>query len=488
MRTTNDIFIPIPRPRNTQCRVIVNGDDVTSRTLESEWIYPVTSGLGTFKVVLNNAGGQLTNLYVPGQSVKFYADYIDGTTLQFWGRIDFAKDDISEEGHFLELEGRHRSFLLNEFLICHSATEQSTSTILSAIIDKLPSGYGFTKTNVLSSSDTMSVEWNYKPFWECVVELCNFSNFDCYVDNDLDFHYFPEDSILNEYDAISEGDTFISTQGFGTNNYYEKTRVVATGQDKEGNPIIYTAISDTEGSDVREVFVRDSSADTKDKVINLAESKLSEIVNRRPQANILSHGLSTLKPGENLWIVVPRQKLAGQYKAIEIKHRFGMKVGGWRTESTIEEQDKGTSGAIQEINKKASSTSQTSNPNKLNYSFNLSFDSDSGTHTDTRITNSKLILNDSTDTTGTWISQTEVAPSNVNQVEMRIIGKDIWGSEFYFSLDAGVTYQQIAVDNLSTLVTAGNPGNNIRIKVVLIKPTGWDSLNPEIDSLVLLYS
>ena len=192
MRQTNEIFIPIPKVRNTHVKIEINEDDVTGRVTKSNFTYPVTSGIGTFEIILSNSNGQLSGLYSNGNIIKFYADNTDSTTLQFWGRIDYVKENISKDGQFLEIKGRHRSYLLNETLICYSAEDMITSQILKDIIDKLPGSYGFTYTNVSTTTDSMNVEWNYKPFWECVMEICRFAGYDCYVDNDLDFHYFEE--------------------------------------------------------------------------------------------------------------------------------------------------------------------------------------------------------------------------------------------------------------------------------------------------------
>ena len=202
MRQTNEIFIPIPKTRNAHCKIEIDGDDMTSRAIESSWNLPVTNGIGTFKIILSNAHGQYSGTYQAGDIVKFYADNLDNTTLQFWGRIDYVKDNISKEGQFLEIEGRHRAYLLTEYLVCYSINTTSTSQILKNIINKLPSSYGFTQTNIVTTTDSMSVEWNYKPFWDCVIELCNYAGYDCYVDNNLDFHFFEANSIVNTNEAV----------------------------------------------------------------------------------------------------------------------------------------------------------------------------------------------------------------------------------------------------------------------------------------------
>lgn len=482
MIKTNRIFIPIPKIRNTHVQITINDVDVTARTIDSNWTYPVTIGIGTFSLKLSNARGQFSGSYNVGDTVKFYADNTDGTTLQFWGRIDFTKDDLSDVGQFLNIEGRHRSFLLTEFAICHSATNTTTSEILKDIIGKLPSAAGFTYTNIADDTTTMNVEWSYKPFWDCVLELCNKAGFDCYVDNNLDFHYFAENSIENDSDAIVEGQNFIKSQDSGTNNYLEKTRVIVNGQDLKGLPIVYTAISDDEGDEIRELIITDSSANTYEKVQDMATAKLSEFTNRNPQSRINSFGLETVKPGDNIWILVPRQKIAGQFKLIEITHKFGMKVGGWRTEILTEEQDEGISGTIQRIDKANQQNRATKNVNKLNYSYNFNFGTDVGTHLTTQITilgTNEGFLSTDGSSTGTWISPIRQLTANATALELRMTGNELNNLIVYASLNAGTTWTNISQVNQSTTIAGGK---DLRIKV------DFSSATARLESLSLLYS
>lgn len=475
MRETTEIFIPIPKPRKTNPKVEIDGDDLTGRIKESSFSKPVTNGIGTFKIIVSNAGGVLKGVYSPGSIVKLYLDNTSGTTLQFWGRIDNIKDIFGDQGQILEIEGRHRSYQLTESLICHTATSTETSQILKDIIDKLPTNYGFTYSNVSTTTKLMSVEWNYKPFWDCVVEICNKSGFDCYVDDDLDFHFFEKDSIVNTTDAVVEGDNLIDSKGWGINNYYEKTRVTVVGKGQGGLPIVYTAINPNEGDDIREIFINDISSNTLSAVQDLAESKLSEITNITPNATLKSFGLETIKPGENIWILIPRQEVYGQYKVVNIIHRFGSKSGGWRTDLIMEQDDEVITNTIKEINQKSDRLTSADNVNKFNYSWNFEFDDDSGTHSLTQITDG--VLKTTGGATGTWISEVKTVPDDVSVVEIRITGENTIGTVLFVSLDNGNTYHPIINKNKRIV-----SGKNIRIKVEL------NSATTQIYSLVLLYS
>ena len=485
MRQTTEIFIPIPKVRNTHCKVEIKGDDQTRRIISSKFIYPTTSGIGTFSLVLSNANGQLNGLYKAGNIVKFYADNLDNTTLQFWGRIDYVKGNISQEGQLLEIEGRHRSFLLTEHLVCHLATNTSPAQILKDIIDKLPSSYGFTYVNINSDTVVMDVEWNYKPFWDCVFELCKYSGFDCYIDNDLDFHYFEANSIANESDAIVEGDNFIKIKDWGTNDTYEKTRVIVIGQDSGGFPIIYTAVSPNEGDEIREVFIKDTSANTVTKVKNIAEAKLEEMTNRNPQARILSYGLETIKPGENIWLMIPREQIFGQYKIIQITHKFGSKIGGWRTECLIEEEETGTSQIIKKVDQQIKRGIKSDNKYKMDYSYNWDFTSDTGTHSGTSIQfeydSEGEPTNGFLSGVGSWTSELIEMSSAPTAVEVRVDGTFLNYVKIWYSGDGGTTFSQIWGTGVGESGFTIPSGEDVKLRVDI------SSADTEINALVILY-
>ena len=91
-------------------------------------------------------------MYSKGQTVKFFYDNTDGTRQQFHGRVDYLKDVMNENGQFLEILGRHRSYLLSETKVNYSAIDADVADILRAIIAQLPASYGFTTTNIPTST------------------------------------------------------------------------------------------------------------------------------------------------------------------------------------------------------------------------------------------------------------------------------------------------------------------------------------------------
>ncbi len=488
MIQTNSMFIPIPKVRNTQPKVEINGTDETSKVYDSEWVKPVTVGIGRFRIQLKNAFGRISNKYEKNQTVKFYFDNSNASRLQFEGRIDFVGDIISGGGQFLEIRGRHKSWLLTESKVNHVAENADPADILKAIIDKLPSSYGFTSNNVKNVGIQISKEWDYVDFWDCVKELCEVSNFDCRIDNDLDFHFHKRDSIINYDEHIVEGLNHLGTDKFGIDDYQEKTRVTGIGQDDAGIPIIFTAKSATEGLKIREGGpVKDSSANTLEKVQALAEGKLQELNNRPPQATFRSYGLETLEPGEDIWVVIMRQKIYGIFRVLQHTLRFGSKSGGVRSETRIEKETVGITQVIENIITSGNKITKTQNVNSLEFSHNFDFNNDNLTesHSQTEIKDGLLVLSDAGFNDGTWISNKRTVSKNITKVELRYSGKDLTSSVFSFSLD-NINFQKFIGKNTLNTPDTGHVGRNLKAKIKLVK----DDLNPQpvIDSVAILFS
>jgi hypothetical protein len=470
-----EVFAWFPKDRNTQVKVEINGTDYKSRTVESEFRRPITVGIGDFFIR-------------KGDTVKFYADNTDATTLKFWGRIDYPKEVITKDGQFLEIEGRHRSFLATETQVSFKATDVEASTLLINIVNEFLGDFGFTTNNVnATSGKLMTVNWDYKPFWDAVIEICNRAGFDCYVDNDLDFHLFEENSIMNYDEAIVEGHTFLGISGWGVDDYFNKTRVTAIGQMSDGvTPIIYTAISPTEQSDeIREAPpIVDSSANTFEQVKNLADAELAQFTDRPPQAHVTSHGLETLVEGENLWVVLKRNKIMDGFKALEVTDRFGMKVPGWRTITTIEKEIDGTEQLIQRRAVTEQRIQQASNPNKLDFSFNFEFDdaTNIATLTNAVITGGFL---KATAASSNMVTTAKTSESgNVTRAELRFQGIDMGASTVQISADGGQSFTNL-IRNEVVEIPEGVQGDQIVMKVIFVTDT--ENPNPQLDNCSILH-
>jgi len=486
---TTDVFINIPITRNTHPVININGDNLTGKVVESTWIKPLLNyGIGGFTIKLYNPKGILSGLYGVGDVVNCYLDNVDGTYLQFTGRIDFPREVLNKEGQFLEIVGRHVSYFLSERRVSYVASDMDCGTVLINLITLYAPEC--TYNNVSLSGVNVDVSYDYKTFYEAVTDLMEKSGFDCYIDNNLDFHFFEANTIMNDDECIAEGDNFIETQENGSDDYYEKTRVTVIGQDDVGIPIVYTAINGLDDSTtgredegIREVFIRNTSISTMSDASTTAIAELSKYTNRPPQGRFKSFGLQTLNQGDNFWISVPRQHIYGIYKALEVTHTFGTKMGGWRTEVITEFKPQDTKELINTVIRKNETIMTADNFNKLNYSYNIPFSDDSltGSIVDCEITNGSLILTVGS-TTGTWISVPKTSFVNITKVELRIVGSNLNSSIFQISSDGGITYQTITN---RILTSVAQTGTNLVVKVTL---NTYFGASPEIESMAVLFS
>jgi len=94
MIQTNEFYIPLVKQLNTQVKVEIDGTDEASKVVRSNFVKPVTTGIGTFRVTLKNAFGRITGKYDTGSIVKLFYDNTDGTRLQFQGRVDYANEKL----------------------------------------------------------------------------------------------------------------------------------------------------------------------------------------------------------------------------------------------------------------------------------------------------------------------------------------------------------------------------------------------------------
>jgi len=477
-----EFFIWVPKSKNYHCKIYINDVDETSNVVESSFTKVATIGIGDLKIKLLNPRGIKSNVYSAGQTAKFYGDLTNGTTLQFWGRIDYTKDSLSQDGQFLEIEGRHRSYIASETLVCMTKTNTEVSQVLKDMITAFLPSFPQTWTYINSTGINITVNWNYKPFWECIKILCAYTGFDCYIDDNLLFHFFAENSVMNSDEAIVEGDNFIKISDWGTDDYYTKTQVTAMGQDDQGIPILYTATSGASG-DTREIFIKDTSANTMAQVQALAEAKLSDVINVPPQAKTTSFGLNPVNQGDNIWISVPRQKIHGIYKLLQITHKFGQKTS-WQTECIIEREIKGTEQVLAERSRKEIEIQEAPNPNKLNYSHNFTFDDSTNieTNVDCSITGGRLQLATG-QTTGYVISVNKDTTNNITKIELRYSGWNLGDSTFEVSVNGGLNYQTVTAN---TLFTPSYSGHYLKIKVTLNSTASNSS--PNIDSMAILYS
>ena len=488
-RITKKGIIWIPRNYTINWAVKVTRSDstvdtVTNDILNFETNMIATEAIGNFSIVLDNNAGTYDDIYTGGEVIEFYADLDDASNKILKGTVNTVEKTFSaDKGQIITLKGEHVSGELLDITVTKSYADTAISTILTNIISEYLTGY--TTTNVVATTDTATVNWSHKPFWDCVIELCNLAEYDCYVDNDKDFHFFAKNSILNTTEAVVSHDNFLSLEGFGTDTVEVKNRIIVYGEDDQGIPIIYTAedSSSQTSYNVKEKIIRDSDISTMDQAKERADAELALLKDTENRGTVKSLGLTELNPGELMWISVPEQHIHSTYKVIRVSHKLTPSMG-FTTECEIQKRKSKIPQLFKKRIEKDLETQQINNPNELRYSYNLTFDDNTNIDLsdDCGVTDGKLEI-DEGKTTGTMITSAKTASANITSTELRIVGQDYGISKFYISVNNGVTWEEVSRETLYTVL---GTGKKLKIKVQF--KSNSDNPKPSLDSLCILYS
>jgi len=448
--------------------------------LYCEFDRPVTEAVGKCKIIIDNNDETYSGKFSGGETIRIYIDMSNATTKQFEGTLEKPEMVFGEYGNTLEIAGSHVSAELVDKTVTKSYTNTAISTILTDLIDTYASGY--TANNVSTCSTLATVSWFHKPFWSCVVDLCQLANYDCYVDNDKDFHFFERNSIDCELDAVVFEDNLIELTGLGKDTTDVKNRVIVYGEDDQGLPIIYTAedAGSQSSYNVKEHIIKDTNIKTMAEAEDRAKAELALLKEPEIKGQVRSYGLVHINPGELIVISSPPHQIHARFRVTKITHIIDM--ANFFTDLEVEKIIKGIPYYFRKRKEKEIALQKILNPNELKYSYNFTFDDDSNieSHSGTETKNGKLILS-SGQTSGTMITTTHTANDNISQVELKFVGSNLDNSTFEISVNDGMNYETITRDKLFTV---SHTGNQLKLKITL-RESG--TTRPEIDSLALLY-
>ena len=454
-------------------------DDVSQLISSSEVEDTVTDGIGRFTLEVWNPYDTFTDKWKPMDIFYYYKDYaVSATTLRFRGRLE----KISYVGQKIRITGRSDALKLMGKTVTQSYSANECSLILKSLIDLY--GTGFTYTNVLPSLTTLTVNWYQKPFWECVQELCkaargaNDNVFECYVDSSLDFNFFESGTRENTDEGIVHTHNLIEISDFADDSSQLKNRVILYGADQGGIKTLYTSqdVSSQTSYGVREEIINDSNVTTRDQAKDLADYKLEQLQNSPSVGELRGMLLATIQPGQKIVLSSPADKIyPGLYPIVSYVDRISDKGDFFTTVRITNEPRKFTNIIKSNIENAYKSQDMTQNPYEMRDSYNFLFDSSSGTHSGTQITDGVLKLLGAD--LGTWISPARTTSTNVISCYLYMVGDTLSGASVYVSSD-GSSYDLISN---KTKVNITNPGTSLSIKIII------SNTNTKVDSLSLLY-
>lgn len=487
-------WFPKPLPFNYKVEIISLDGTVTNVSENiniCECSMVATDSVGEFTVNIDNNGEEYNNLWIGGEIINCYVDYNDATNLVFKGILKSIKMiNENEDDNIIEIKGTHiTGLLLGGRTVTKSYTEQEVSVILLDVISTYATG--FTSTNVGTTTTTTSMGWEDTPFWKVIMDLCNKAQFECYVDNNYDFHFFARNTVENTKEAIIEDDNLLSQEGLTDITYDKINRVKVIGKENDGVKIMYT-LDQSDGEEIKQITIKDESIDTMEKAIERAYIEIKPPV---IEGMVTCYGLPELNPGELVYVDLTSFNIVALYRVAKIVHRFGEDVDFvYESDVYLDNQPKSFQHVLSDSVIQINETSTKTNLNDMSYTYSYPFDSSTEASSLSNMTISDGSLKITSGTTGTFISTMFDAYSTGTYFEVRVSGNSdivLDTSMFlYVSFDNGVSYinaNSVGFNNTSGIqmeIPEGNQGTKIKLKIVLTNTSTY--INPEIYGITIL--
>ena len=454
-------------------------DDITDLIVFLEVEDGTTDKIGRFEFQIWDPNEDYNGVWVGKETVKYYKDYAPtATTLRFRGKTE----KVSYQGNKLKVTGRSEALAYMDLTVTKSYDNEPADSILKAIIDAYSTG--FTYTNIDSTSVSLTVNWVQKPFWDCVEELCRATGYFAYVDANKDWHFKLVGSINNDAEAIVHDSNLLSLGDFAEDVSQIKNRIIVYGANQDGIQILYTAEDTTSQSTygTKEIIVNDDNITDYDQAEEYGNFLLSENQDPPIIGDVTAPLMATIQPGQKIKISSPSNNLPPEYyESTNYKDKIDLGSGmGLTTTVTISKEPQMVSDVFKKIIESTNQQKKTaSNPYEMRHSFNFLFDTTSGTHTSTEVSNG-VLKTTSGNSVGNWVSETRTLSTDIDSAYLIIVGTVLTGVTVEISGDGGTTYQSITNKELITMSTA--KGSALKVKV------SFTDENSEVDSVSILYT
>jgi hypothetical protein len=438
-------------------------EDITDLTFSFRIKDICTEGVGDFEFDIDNSQETYTNKWTGNEIFRYYKDYAStATTLRFRGRLE----QISKKNFMLNCKGRAESavFLTTNVTAQYTGTE--TSVILKDIISTYASGY--TTTNVETGTTNLTINWYDKPFWDCVVDLCNASGFECWVSPDLDFYYFQSGTHNNTTEAIVHDMNMLEMGDFTPDITIVRNKITIYGAVQEGIQLIHTA-QDTDSINSygeKEEIINDDNVTSYEQAVDVANYELSIKKDPPIVGDVTSMLLSDVKPGENVQISNPVDGLDPGYYFCPSYEGVSNADGKITTKLSINKETRKITHVIKDrIEQENKNSGSEANPYQMRYSYDFLFNEESGTLTDTAIANGVLYA---TSANGTWVSETRSETGNITDCYL-VLDTNDYNNVIVQVSGNGLDYENISNKSLITLSTSA--GAELSIKVTIANTT-----------------
>lgn len=462
----------IPRDHNTKYTIYIDSVDVSSDVLSAEFTNGIIGVESPCKIELIDTDGTYANKYSGGEVIEFQMDFSAGTTSQWKGKLNKPNVKYTDK-YSVDITGSHYQSDLLDITVTEEYDGSITDdNILKELVSKYLTGY--TTTNVTASTHSSTLKWENKSFYDCVLDLCNNSDFDCYLDTDKDFHFFERESIENTTDAIIWNDNLISAE-LGTDDIEVRNKIITYGEDNAGLPIIYTTNDTSSQTDygVKEKIVKDGNIKTYLQAKEVGDAELANLKSKSTSGKAEALFMPDINPGDMIWISNPVQHIHNHYRIIKYTYKLPLE----RTLVTIS-KEKTIPTLFKERRMAEQSVENLSNPHKCLYSVNIAFDdpSDLGSNS-SNVEVSEGNLKTITGNNGTFISNLRTADDDITRVYLKVIGDTLIGNTYSISTNNGVSWTDVSLETLEEVPS----GKELLLKITIT------SASMRLDSIVVMY-
>jgi len=460
--------------------------DLTELLVKGSYLDGVTSTIGDFEFQILDPNNTNSDKIEEFDTINVYVDYgTDATTLRFTGKVERKSN---QDQIYLMLSGRSIAMITTGVNITYSSDgSKARSTILKEVI-ALVNAKSSTVNQITTTgieNDLTTIEANYEeiPFWNIVEELCISGGRDAYIDTDLDFQYFAKGSRENSTEAVVEDMNLMEATDYAkdTQNVYTKVRIY--GKKSGDIPIIATSTPNTTNTKgiVKELKLDNSSVDSTTQATELANAEAADRLLPPTVGSILSLMLPTILPGEKVKISNPINNIPPAAYQINSFRQIFTETGSPQTELIIQKEKVELATILKSNIKFQSDIPDNLNKYDMDFSQVISFDTDSGIHTNTKVVEGYLQVK-SGESSGSWTSDVISLDSDVSKIEFRMTGDYLvqqYGattSYIWFSLNGGTTWK-VYLPQTTEIPT----GRDLKIRIDL------NSSDAKVNTVAVLY-
>jgi hypothetical protein len=468
-------FIWIPPDRNVAFSLTINGVDVKPELISGSFPHGLIGEDLSCTVELFNNDSKFNGAFAYGDEIVFSMDFTGGSTVQFRGYVQSIKSSLGQYGFSMTVQGVHYSGRLNEVMVTEEYTNVSVSDIRKDIISKyLP---GFTSSNVEESGVNVQIfRVENKSVQECMIDLNNLGDEDCFLDNSKDFNSFVKNSHTNEIEAVVYNDSLLELSGFGIDGAIVRNSVKVIG-DSGGLPVIYTS-SDSNNQvtyGVKEKVIVDNSSNDEIIAEALGDAELVKSANVDSDGTCTCVFMPSIVPGYLTYVDSPPHNIRDKFRVAKMIYNIPD-----MTTSLYFSQERSIAKIFKAQMLSQNAMNTIVNPFKMSFSVNYTFDStdkiDIASSSNVMVESGYLKL--VSGITGTMIGTNKVTSSSVSEVNLQALGEILDSAVFSVSTNNGSSWEQVVLNGRTVL---SNPGLNIKVKAVI------NSASTRIDSLAVLY-